>query len=145
MESINKPRLVFFQWRHEKTADFIQLHMQLHVKCLSEFCEVVIVNKDCDYQQICEQYKPDITLFESGVKYIAYRLNIINTSAYPEIPKLGFHNGDSWCDCRAGFLSDMEHWGIKTFFSLCTTTGEHTPEIRKNLFTWANFLFFRFL
>ncbi|MFN6572160.1 glycosyltransferase [Dendronalium sp. ChiSLP03b] len=140
MQTITKPKLVFFQWKHERAPDFIKLHLQLHVKCLSEFFDVIVINEDCDYQQICDQYQPDLTLFESGVKYIAQKINIKNTSAYPEIPKLGFHNGDSWCDCRAGFLSDMEHWGIETFFSICTTTAEHTPEIAKNLFVWPNFI-----
>jgi hypothetical protein len=142
MENINKPRLVYFQWKNTTNrSNFVQLHMQHHVKCLSEFFEVIVVNQDCDYKQICENYNPEITLFESGIKYIGFqRLKITNTSAHPEIPKLGFHNGDSWCDCRPGFLSDMEHWGIETFFSLCTTTAEHTPEIAENLFVWPNFI-----
>ncbi|MCP6759270.1 MAG: glycosyltransferase [Fischerella sp. CENA71] len=140
MENSTKPRLVFFKWRYKRAPDFMKLHMQLHVKCLSEFFEVIVVNDDCDYQQICDQYQPDLTLFESGVKYIAERINIKNTFAYPQIPKLGFHNGDSWCDCRPGFLSDMEHWGIETFFSICTTTAEYTPEIADNLFVWPNFI-----
>lgn len=117
------------------------MHMHLHVKCLSEFFEVIVINQDCDYQQICDIYQPDLTLFESGFRtLVSQKIKIKNTSAYPEIPKLGLHNGDSWCDCRAGFLSDMEHWGIETFFSICTTTAEHTPEIANNLFVWANFI-----
>ncbi|KAF3890797.1 glycosyltransferase family 1 protein [Tolypothrix bouteillei VB521301] len=141
MEKMTKPKLVFFQWKHKETAKFVQMHIKQHVKCLSEFFEVIVINEDCDYQEICDKYQPDLTLFESGIKYIdSCRISIKNTSAYPEIPKLGFHNGDSWCDCRAGFLSDMEHWGIETFFSICTTTAEHTPEIAENLFVWPNFV-----
>ncbi|GAB1542303.1 hypothetical protein NUACC21_49770 [Scytonema sp. NUACC21] len=141
MENLTKPKLVFFQWKHGDTAKFVQLHMQLHVKCLANFFEVTVINQDCDYQEICDRYQPDITLFESGVKHInSERIQIKNTSAYPEIPKVGFHNGDSWCDCRAGFLSDMEHWGIETFFSLCVTTPEHTPDIADHLFVWPNFI-----
>ncbi len=41
---------------------------------------------------------------------------------------------------RAGILSDMEHWGIETFFSICTTAAEHTPEIAQNFFIWPNFI-----
>lgn len=117
------------------------MHMQQHVKCLSEFFEVTVINQDCDYRQICDKYQPDLTLFESGVKYTgSRRLNIKNTSAYPEIPKLGFHNGDPWCDCRAGFLSDMERWDIEIFFSIGNTLAERTPEIAENLFVWPNFI-----
>lgn len=136
-----KPRLVFFQWNHERLPKFLQLHMQLHVKCLSQFFEVIVINHDCDYVQICDTCQPDLTLFESGYKTkISQKINIKNTSANPGIPKLGLHNGDSWCDCRAGFLSDMEEWGIDTFFSISTTTAEHTPEIADNLFVWPSFI-----
>jgi hypothetical protein len=141
VKKVNKPRLVFFQWRHDGLPKFMQLHMQLHVKCLSEYFDVVLINEHCDYQQVCDKYHPELTLFESGFKSkISQKLTIKNTSAYPEIPKLGLHNGDSWCDCRTGFISDMEHWGIETFFSICTTTAEHTPEIANNLFVWPNFI-----
>jgi hypothetical protein len=140
-EGQKKPKLVFFQWKHDLLPMFLQLHMQLHVKCLSEFFDVVLINEHCDYQQVCDKYQPELTLFESGFRSkISHKLNIKNTSAYPQIPKLGLHNGDSWCDCRAGFISDMEYWGIETFFSISTTTAEHTPEIAKNLFVWPNFI-----
>ena len=39
-----------------------------------------------------------------------------------------------------GSFSDMEHWGIETFFSICTTAAEYTPEIADNLFVWPNFI-----
>ncbi|MEH2197167.1 glycosyltransferase [Nostoc sp.] len=141
MDNIKKPKLVFFQFKQNSVSKFVVLHRQQHVKCLSEFFNVIVINEDCDYQQICETYQPDLTLFESGVNYRGcQRLNIKNTNAYPEVPKLGFHNGDSWCEARAGFLSDMENWGIETFFSICTTTSEHTPDIAENLFVWPNFI-----
>jgi hypothetical protein len=136
-----KPRLVFFQWRHEGLPKFLQLHLQLHVKCLSEFFDVILINESCDYRQVCDKYQPDLTLFESGYRSsISQKITIKNTSAYPEIPKLGLHNGDSWCDCRVGFISDMEHWGIETFFSICTTMADHTLELAQNLFVWPNFI-----
>lgn len=138
---LSKPKLVFFQWKNIGLSNLVVLHRQQHVKCLSEFFEVTVINENCDYQQICEQYQPDITFFESGVNYLrCQKLEIKNTHVYPEIPKLGFHNGDSWCEARAGFLSDMENWGIETFFTICTTTAEHTPEITENLFVWPNFI-----
>jgi hypothetical protein len=141
MEAITKPKLVFFQWKSEKAPDFLRLHLQQHIKCLSQYFEVVVINENCDYQQICDQYQPDLTLFESGINTRArQRLEIKNTRAYPEIPKLGLHNGDSWCEARAGFLSDMKNWGIETFFSISTTAAEHTPEISENLFVWPNFI-----
>jgi hypothetical protein len=142
MEEITKkPRLIFFQWKHEALPKFLQLHMQLHVKCLSQFFDVILINKDCDYKQVCDIYQPDLALFESGYKTtISSKIAIKNTSAYPQIPKLGLHNGDPWCDCRVGFISDMDQWGIETFFSISTTTAEHTPELAEHLYVWPNFI-----
>lgn len=115
--------------------------MQLHIKCLSEFFEVVVINRDCDYKQICDTHQPDLALFESGYKtYTSKKIAIKNTSAFPEIPKIGLHNGDSWCDCRTGFISDMALWGIENFFSISTTMAEYTPEMSDNLYVWPNFI-----
>jgi hypothetical protein len=140
MEKITKPKLVFFQWRYEDAAKFYALHKLQHIKCLSEFFEVIAINKDCDYQEICDKYQPDITLFESGITAAPCHRLIQNTSAYPEIPKLGFYNGDPFCGCRAAFLSDMEHWGIETFFTLSIPLAEYMPEIAENIFVWPNFI-----
>ncbi|WP_162052637.1 glycosyltransferase family protein [Pontibacter pamirensis] len=138
---VNKPKLLFFQWQHDSSPKFLQLHMQLHVKCLAEFFEVILINKDCDYQQVCDFYHPEVALFEGGYKTsYSKKLTIKNTNSFPEIPKIGLHNGDPWCDCRPGFLSEMEQWSIETFFSISTTVAEHTPEIADNLFVWPNFI-----
>jgi hypothetical protein len=137
-----KPKLVFFQYRYDANLpEFLLMHKRDHVKCLSEFFEVTVVHEDCDYQQICDKYQPDIALFEGGVNHeTCQKLEIRNTGSYPEIPKLGLHNADAWCDARAGFLSDMEHWGIETFFAISTTAAEHMPGIAENLFNWPNFI-----
>lgn len=141
MDKMIKPRLVFFQWDHKASPPFIKLHMQLHVKCLSEFFELILINEDCNYKQICDAYQPDLTLFESGYRTsVSRKLAIKNALAYPEIPKLGLHNGDPWCDCRIGFMADMDRWGIETYFSISISTAEHTPAIAENLYIWPNFI-----
>ncbi|GHA48893.1 hypothetical protein GCM10007103_32180 [Salinimicrobium marinum] len=115
--------------------------MQLHQRCLSQFFEVLVINTDCDYREVCDNFQPDIALFESGYKtQIARKIKIKNTHCHPQVPKLGLHNGDGWCDCRSGFISDMDNWGIDTFFSISTTTAEHTPGLAENFFTWPNFI-----
>ncbi|HEY4193154.1 MAG TPA: glycosyltransferase, partial [Mesorhizobium sp.] len=139
-----KPKLVFFQWDHQPNADaasYLLLHMQQHVKCLATHFEVVVVNQDCDYAAICDRHQPDLTLFESGYRSHGSRRTIItNTAANAKVPKLGLHNADPWCDRRAGFLSDMERWGIETYFSISTMMPDYTPEIAASLFIWPNFI-----
>ncbi|MBB6223389.1 glycosyltransferase family protein [Rhizobium leguminosarum] len=145
MDSIvdhRKPRLVFFQWDHQPNANaagYLLLHMQQQVKCLATHFDVVVINRDCDYAEICDRYEPDLTLFESGYRsHGSQRIKITNTNA--EVPKLGLHNADPWCDRRSGFLSDMEQWGIETYFSIGTKTPEYMPELKDSLFVWPNFI-----
>jgi tetratricopeptide (TPR) repeat protein len=137
-----KPKLVFFQHRYDDTLpEFLLLHRLDHVKCLAEFFDVVVINKDCDYQRICDVYTPDLTLFESGLDNLTCtKPRITNTGTCLHIPKLGLHNADSFSGARAGFLSDMYHWGIDTFFTISTTAAEYTPEIAQHLFVWPNFV-----
>lgn len=142
LQIIQKPRLVFFQWKwNQKLSSFIVLHRQQQIKCLSEFFEVIVINEDCDYQEVCDKYLPDVALFEGGVAYDnCNRPKIKNTNTNIKVPKLGLHNSDSWCNSRAGFISEMENWGVETFFSISTTTREHIPEIANQIFIWPNFI-----
>jgi len=137
-----KPRLVFFQWDHSPNAgaaDYLRLHMEHHVKTLATHFDVVVVNHDCDYDAICDLHEPDLTLFESGYRTHGSRQpRISNTSSHQHIPKLGLHNGDPWCDRRAGFISDMDRWGIETFFAVGTLTPSYTPDLADQMFVWPN-------
>lgn len=139
-----KQRLVFFQWDHrpnENAARFLRLHMQHHVKCLALFFDVTVIDHDCDYAEICDRHQPDLALFESGYRtHGSRRIKVTNTRAHPTVPKLGFHNADAWCDRRAGFISDMDHWDIETFFTIAVAMPEYTPSIADRLFIWPNFI-----
>lgn len=142
MDALVKPKLVFFQYEYDShLPPFVLIHKREHVKCLSEFFDVTVVNHDCEYQQICDQYEPDLALFESGLPYLSSRRpNISKSHVYPQIPKIGLLHSDAFSEHRSGFLSDMDHWGIDTFFAIATTAAEHTPEIADQLFIWPNFV-----
>ncbi|WP_339382183.1 glycosyltransferase [Aetokthonos hydrillicola] len=99
-----------------------------------------MISQPCDYREICNTYQPDLTLFESGIESAPCYRNIKNTFAYPEIPKLGFYNGDPFCGCRSAFLSDMEEWGIQTFFTISVPLAEYMPEVAEKIFVWPNFI-----
>src|SRR4051794_8951498 len=135
---MTKPKLVFFQYKYdERLPQFLLIHKHEHVKCLAHFFDVSVIARDCDYAQVCDEYQPDLALFESGVNHATCRkLQIRNVHARPNVLKAGLHHGDGFCNARAGFLADMEDWGIETFFSIATTAAEHTPEIADRLFTW---------
>jgi hypothetical protein len=117
------------------------MHRREHIKCLSESFHVIVIDEDCDYDQICDKFQPNLTLFESGLNLPhSRRLSITNRCTHPAIPKLGFINADAWCETRAGTISEMDQWGIDTFFSISATAAEHTPEIADNLFVWPPFI-----
>jgi hypothetical protein len=137
-----KPKLVFFQNKYDDgLPDFLLTHKREHVDCLSLFFDVAEIQHDCDYQQICDLYQPDLALFETGVNLSTCRKpKIANVRACQTIPKLGFFNADAWCETRSGSLSEMDQWGIETFFSISTTAAQHMPGIANQLFVWPNFI-----
>ena len=139
--SAPKPRLLFFQYKYdERLPSFLLMHKREHAQCLSQFFDVTVISEDCDYGSACDTHQPELVLFESGVPNPACRrLEITNTNAHDNIPKLGFLHADGFCCARAGFLSDMDQWGIDTFFAIATTAGEHIPTIADKLFIWPNF------
>src|SRR2546430_633804 len=124
-----KPSLVFFQFKYDDhLPPFLLTHKREHVDCLSRSFDVTVINEDCDYNEVCDQYEPALALFESGVNHATCRrLRIENVRSNLTVPKLGLHHADAFCNARSGFLSDMEHWGIDTFFAISTTAAEHTP------------------
>ena len=139
-----KPKLLFFQ-RKSRTnlPQFLLMHRQHHVKCLSEFFEVVVIQEECDYQEVCEKYDPDLVIFEmlSGAEFVGtHRVTVKNISTSTGPLKVALHNADAWCDARSGFFSDMEHMGIDVAFSICATAVEHAPELSDKLFVWPNFI-----
>lgn len=140
----DRPRLVFFQWDHAPNlagSSYLLLHMQAHVRCLSTHFDVTVINRDCDFAEVCDRHQPDLVLFEAGYRsHGSRRIRVDNTAAHPGVPRLGLHNGDPWCDRRAGFLSDMDRWGIETFFSICTLTPSYTPAVADRMFVWPNFI-----
>jgi hypothetical protein len=101
-----KPALVFFQYRYDDSLpDFLLNHIRDHVRCLSEFFDVTVINEDCDYQEVCDKYQPDLALFESGVNHLTCRrLKITNIRACPAVPKVGLHNAGLYF--RHGPLGD---------------------------------------
>ncbi len=137
-----KPRLIFFQNQYDdRIPPFLLAHKREHVKCLAQFFDVTVINEDADYRQICERFAPDLTLFESGVPFASCRRpKLINTDAHAHVPKVGFLNADAFCCGRSGFLSDMDHWGIETFFAIATAAAENMPSIAANLFVMPNFV-----
>ncbi len=139
-----KPKLVFFRWDHrpnERFARYILLHIDDQLRCLRQFFDVVLIQEDCDYSEVCARHQPDLALFEIGWQLnISRRIEIRNTSAFPEIPRAALLNADPWSPTRSGFLSDLADWGIGTAFSISTAVHDYLPQSLDQVFIWPNFI-----
>ena len=131
-----KPRLAFFRWTRAGLPAFLAAHAREQVTSLEQFFDVTVIDRDCDYGQVCDSLRPDLCVFESGV-YAGNRA-ITNTSAHPDIPKLGFLHADAFDSSRAAFIADMARWGVSWFFTTSMSMAEYTPQIAKRLFVWPN-------
>jgi hypothetical protein len=140
--SATKPKLLFFQYRYdERLPAFVLTHMLEHVRCLSQFFDVTVVNEDCDYVEMCDRHEPDLTLVEGSFTVSqCHRPRVTNVRGNPQIPKVGFLHSDGFSQGRAGFISDMDYWDIDTFFTISVIAAEHTPAIADRLFVWPNFV-----
>jgi hypothetical protein len=132
-----KPRLVYFM---APSAGYIPAVRYAYadnvVKALAEFFHVSVIQEDCDYSEVCEKYRPDMTLFDGAVEVKPSHYQIRNTSAFPDIPKVGLMRVDAFTGARALFFSEMDRLGIDTIFAWDTSMGEYTPEIAGRLFYW---------
>ncbi|SEM93251.1 Glycosyl transferases group 1 [Cryobacterium luteum] len=131
-----RPRLAFFRWTRAGLPAFLQAHVQEQRRSLEQFFDVVVIDADCDYDDVCTRLRPDLCLFESGV-YAGNRV-ISNTSTHPGIPKLGFLHADAFDSSRAAFVADMARWDVHWFVTTSMAMAEYTPEIAGRLFVWPN-------
>ncbi len=137
-ETIEKPRLLFFRILDTNLPEFIRGHFRDHLECLQLSFDVTLVSENADYDEAVDRVRPQLALFESGV-YARPGRRIRNTHRHPEIPKVGFLDADAYCATRSVFLSDMDEWGVETFFGLAVSASGYTPELRDRLYAWPNF------
>lgn len=134
--------MIYFRWSMENYPEYAKrLFDRAILDGLTEFFEVIIISENCDYSDVCGRYRPDIVLFESGNNgYQDPPLRITNTESFPEIPKIGLVRSDTFCASRTIFLSDMDRWGVETFFTYQTAIAEYLPEIADQVFIWPFFV-----
>ena len=142
MENVqSKPKLIYFM---PPAASYpttqIDSMVNWVIRGLSEFFELVVIDKDCDYAEVCETHRPDMAMFSFGVEMLPSRIRVTNTSAFPDVPKIGHMRIDSFSPNRSVFLSDMDRVGVETFFTGNNAMAEYTPEIANQLFYWPGFV-----
>jgi hypothetical protein len=137
-----RPKLLFFQFQYdEQLPKFILTHKGEHVACLEQFFDVAVVREDCSLDRMCDLHQPELILVESGVPNPACRRpRVSDLHAHRHIPRLGLLHADAFCSGRSGFLSDMDAWGIHTYFCIALAAPAYNPAIEGQLFVWPNFV-----
>jgi len=130
--------MAFFRILDPGLPEFVRGHFRDHLRCLEQFFDVTVISENADYDQVVDRVQPELALFESGV-YARPGRKIANTHCHPDVIKVGFLDADGYCATRSVFLSDMDDWGIDTFFGIAVSAGGYTPEIADRLFVWPNF------
>ncbi|MBC2931418.1 glycosyltransferase [Nocardioides sp. zg-1228] len=133
-----KPRLLFFRWVRPGLAPFVHDQLAEQIRGLSLHFDVTLVDQDGDFDALCDQHRPDLVLFESGVYVGPRRLTRLDTHA--DVPRIGFLNSDAFDPVRGVFLADMADWGVETYFTVSVAMGAYTPEIADRLFYWPNWV-----
>lgn len=137
-----KPQLLFFQFHYdEQLPEFVLTHRTEHVVCLAQFFDVIVVTEDCNLDRMCDLHRPELILVESGVPNPACRRpEVSGLRTHQHIPRLGLMHSDAFCSGRTGFLSDMDSWGIDTYFCIAVAAPAYNPTIEARLFVWPNFV-----
>jgi hypothetical protein len=115
---VEKPRVIYFRFPLTHASEVKKIHEKLYLNWLSCFFEVILVERDCHYLEICDTFIPDLCIFESGKSLLHRRIKIEGVKQEKIVPKIGFIRSDAFCGSRPIFLSDMEAWGVETFFAI---------------------------
>jgi hypothetical protein len=108
---------------------------------MESFFDVVRVDRDADFSELCRRHRPDLVVVEDGAERgPCLRPDITNKNAYPEIPRVGLLTCDPFSPARPVFFSEMAEWGISTFFVFSILTGVYTPAVRDQIFYWPQFV-----
>ena len=113
-----KPNMLFFrQTSVQKLQSYIvNLYANLELQCLQHYFNVTVIDYDCDYNNVCDKFEPEICFFELGTE-MPVSLKIDNIKNNNSVPKLGFIKTDFYAGCRTKFLHERDQYGIDDFFA----------------------------
>lgn len=113
-----------------------------HVEIEDEFlnslrlhCDVIVVEQDFDFAELCDQVEPDFVILDSPRYRRPEPVRIANWSAHRHIPRVAFHAQDPHDTARPTFFRQLDELGIEQVFCLMTAQIEHAPELEGRAFT----------
>lgn len=86
------------------------------VHALSLHCDVVTVETDFDFAEICDQVRPDFVIYDAIHWVRPHRVTVTNADAHPHIPRAFYFNCDPHDPARPLMLEMLAHYRIDTIF-----------------------------
>ena len=114
MSHAPRPRLLYFNGPWDYVGDRIrQSYIEPFRRLLDQDFEVISVEGDCDFRREVETHRPDLALFHTGCEAPHEpEVKIINTDAFPELPRLGYMFRDPFSPSRAATMNRLRAWGV---------------------------------
>jgi hypothetical protein len=98
-------------------------------------CDVVVVEQDFDFAELCDTVEPDFVILDSPRHRRPEPVRIANWTAHGHIPRVAFQAQDPHDTARPTFFRQLDELGIERIFCLCTAQIEHAPELEGRAFT----------
>ncbi|MEO6004648.1 MAG: glycosyltransferase [Opitutus sp.] len=115
----SRPRLLYFNGPWDYLGDrMIAAYMDPFRRLLEQDFEVISVQGDRNLRKEVEEHRPDMILFHTGTESDKEReIRIIETNAYPEIPRIGYMYRDPISSSRIAAVNRLLRWGVHQTFT----------------------------
>ena len=136
-----KPNMLFFrQTSVQKLQSYIvNLYANLELQCLQHYFNVTVIDYDCDYNNVCDKFEPEICFFELGTE-MPVSLKIDNIKNNNSVPKLGFIKQISTLAAEPNFFTKGTNTVSTTFLLAATYRRIPSFRIHEQNFILALFL-----
>lgn len=92
-------------------------------------CEVIVMERDFDLAETCDQVRPDLLLFECTHPERPSPITITNARAHPHLPRAALMMSDPHDSMRPLTYQFFEAYGVETVFTFSTTHRQQMPEL----------------
>jgi len=142
MPNALKPKMIYFQANPSGYAPVnFEATVLRPLKCFREFFEVVLIDRNCDYDEVCQTHEPDIAIFDCGDEAPGSRLSITNMNTNRSVPRIGFMKGDAWSSSRIQCLYQIEDWDLEAVFEQGDLAlKEYLPDLSDMIYYFPYFV-----
>ncbi|HEY4300170.1 MAG TPA: glycosyltransferase [Candidatus Didemnitutus sp.] len=147
MVSLARPRLLYFNgpWNY-LGARILNSYIDPFRRLLEQDFDIVSVEGDRDFRVEVETHRPDVVMFHTGSEAPGEpEVDISNTDAFPEIPRLGYMFRDPFSPSRMPTMNRLKAWRVDQVFTDFRPTDSAAPYFRDTMYLpwWIDDTVFR--